>query len=79
MEKHEAYCSAHDRLVHVIVRAVTYDEVDGTVPGTPGIVCVEHGEDCQGVHCPLSDRPPRVTSRGRKGGLRAPGVRREGL
>lgn len=57
MEKHLAYCSALDRMVHVIVRPVSYDEKDGTVAETPGIICVEHGEDCLGIECPLFDLP----------------------
>jgi hypothetical protein len=57
MEKHLAYCAALDREVHVFVRPVSYDETDGTVADTPGIVCLEHAEDCLGIRCPLFDVP----------------------
>lgn len=57
METHLAYCSALDREVRVYVRPVSYDETDGTVADSPGIVCLEHAEDCLGIHCPLFDVP----------------------
>jgi hypothetical protein len=53
METHLAYCSAHDREVRVFVRPVCYDETDPGVDEPPGIVCIEHGEECLGVRCPL--------------------------
>ena len=57
METHLAYCAALDREVRVLVRQVSYDEVDGVVVPTPGILCVEHAEECLGNHCPLLDAP----------------------
>ena len=57
METHLAYCSALDREVRVFVRPVHYDEKDGTIEETPGIICVEHAEDCLGIRCPLFDMP----------------------
>ena len=57
MQRHLAYCAALDRVVHVYVREATCDELDPDHVHTPGIVCVEHAEDCQGIHCPLFDLP----------------------
>ncbi|HSJ10488.1 MAG TPA: hypothetical protein VK928_11265 [Longimicrobiales bacterium] len=44
-------------MVHVIVRPVDHDETDGEVDDTPGIICIEHGEECMGIRCPLFDLP----------------------
>lgn len=52
-----AYCAALDRVVHVYVRAVESDENDPDSFEAPGIVCVEHAEECQGIRCPLFDLP----------------------
>jgi predicted RNA-binding Zn-ribbon protein involved in translation (DUF1610 family) len=57
MQKHLAYCAALDREVHVFVRPVSYDETDGCVADVPGIICLEHAEDCLGIECPLFDVP----------------------
>jgi hypothetical protein len=61
MESHLAYCDALDRIVHVYVRPVLYDEMDPDNIVTPGIVCREHAEDCLGIHCPLFDLPMDVS------------------
>jgi hypothetical protein len=57
IERHMAYCAALDRVVHVYVRPVTCDEKDPANLEMPGIVCVEHSEECQGILCPLFDLP----------------------
>lgn len=57
MRTHLAYCAALDRVVHVYVRPVTGDEKTPDEFEAPGIICVEHAEDCQGVLCPLFDLP----------------------
>jgi hypothetical protein len=57
MEKHLAYCAALDREVHVYIRLVSYDETDAVVAEVPSIICLEHAEDCMGIHCPLFDLP----------------------
>jgi hypothetical protein len=52
-----AYCAACDRPVRVLVR--------GRAAGGPGaeqvepahIVCLEHGETCNGAMCPIFDLP----------------------
>lgn len=61
METHLAYCSALDREVRVFVRPVSYDETDPAIDETPGLICVEHGEECLGIRCPLfSTIPPSL-------------------
>lgn len=57
MRTHLAYCAALDRVVHVYVRPVTSDETDPDDFQAPGIICVEHAEECQGINCPLFDLP----------------------
>lgn len=57
MESHLAYCEALDRVVHVSVRPVLYDETDPGNFVTPGIICREHAEECLGIRCPLFDLP----------------------
>lgn len=57
MEKHIAWCAALDREVHVYVKPVSYDETDAVVHHVPGIICLEHAEDCLGIRCPLFDVP----------------------
>jgi hypothetical protein len=57
METHLAYCSALDREVRVFLRPVLYDETDPAVTQTPGIICIDHAEDCLGICCPLFDVP----------------------
>ncbi|HEX6135724.1 MAG TPA: hypothetical protein VFZ24_17250 [Longimicrobiales bacterium] len=56
-EKHLAYCDALERVVHVYVRPVSDDETDPDTPQTPGIMCIEHAEECLGVECPLFELP----------------------
>lgn len=57
MEKHIAWCAALDREVHVYVKQVSYDETDAVVHDVPGIICLEHAEECLGIRCPLFDLP----------------------
>jgi hypothetical protein len=57
METHLAYCSALDREVRVYLRLVQYDEMDPDNPETPGLICLEHAEECLGISCPLFDMP----------------------
>ncbi|HSJ23433.1 MAG TPA: hypothetical protein VK929_02035 [Longimicrobiales bacterium] len=57
MEKHLAYCSALDREVHVYLRPIHYDETDPGNVVTPTVICLEHAEDCLGIHCPLFEGP----------------------
>lgn len=57
MQKRLAYCAALDREVHVFVRPVSYDETDGCVEDVPGLLCLEHAEECLGIRCPLFDVP----------------------
>jgi hypothetical protein len=57
METHLAYCSALDREVRVYLRPVHYDETDPGNIVTPGVICLEHAEDCLGICCPLFDVP----------------------
>lgn len=57
METHLAYCAALDREVRVYLRPVHYDETDPGVTQTPGLICIEHAEDCLGICCPLFDMP----------------------
>jgi hypothetical protein len=57
MEKHLAYCAALDREVHVYVKLVSYDETDAVAHDVPGIICIEHAEECLGIRCPLFDLP----------------------
>jgi hypothetical protein len=57
METHLAYCSALDREVRVILKPVAYDETDPAIDELPGIICLEHAEDCLGILCPLFDLP----------------------
>lgn len=57
METHLAYCAALDREVRVYLRPVHYDETDPAVTQTPGLICIEHTEDCLGICCPLFDMP----------------------
>lgn len=53
METHRAYCAALDREVRVFLRPVVSDERRRDVMFVPGVVCLEHGEDCTGMVCPL--------------------------
>jgi hypothetical protein len=57
METHLAYCSALDREVRVFLRPVHYDETDPAMGQTPGLICIDHAEDCLGICCPLFDVP----------------------
>jgi hypothetical protein len=57
METHLAFCAALDREVRVFLRPVLYDEIEPGVTETPGLICLEHAEECQGVRCPLFDLP----------------------
>jgi hypothetical protein len=57
METHLAYCSALDREVRVYLRPVYHDETDPAVTQSPGVICIDHAEDCLGICCPLFDVP----------------------
>lgn len=57
METHQAYCAALDREVRVYVRPLVADERRGDVMYIPGVVCLEHAEDCTGMLCPLFVSP----------------------
>jgi hypothetical protein len=57
METHRAYCAALDREVRVCLRPVYYDEWDPAMLPAPGLICIDHAEDCLGICCPLFDLP----------------------
>jgi hypothetical protein len=57
METHRAYCAALDREVRVYLRPVLHDEKDAEREEAPGLICVEHAEECLGICCPLFDLP----------------------
>lgn len=57
METHVAYCAALDRDVRVFLRPLLCDEMEPDVAYVPGLVCLEHAEDCTGMLCPLFYRP----------------------
>lgn len=57
METHLAFCSALDREVRVFLRPVHYDETDPAILQAPGIICIDHAEDCLGICCPLFSGP----------------------
>jgi hypothetical protein len=57
VETHQAYCAALDREVRVYLRPVLYDEKEPGCEEMPGVICLEHAEDCLGICCPLFDVP----------------------
>jgi hypothetical protein len=57
METHLAFCSALDREVRIYLKPVLYDETDPVYAETSGLICVDHGEECLGIACPLFDVP----------------------
>lgn len=60
METHVAYCAALDRDVRVFVRPLLSDEMEPDVEYVPGLVCLEHGEECTGMMCPLFQHPEEL-------------------
>jgi hypothetical protein len=73
METHRAYCAALDREVRVYLRPVLCNEREPDVAYAPGLVCLEHAEECTGMMCPLFYRPEHLPAawlhagRGRRG------------
>jgi hypothetical protein len=63
METHFAYCARLDRDVRIYLRPVTYDETDPVAAEPPGLVCLEHGEECLGMQCPLFRTGPGSLAR----------------
>lgn len=55
IDAHLAYCSGCDRQVRVIVNPAVVRE--GREPTEGDLICLEHGDTCNGDLCPLFNVP----------------------
>lgn len=54
METQTAHCPECDKTVHVSITPVAPHGTHANVPDGGRLVCLEVGEECEGVTCPLS-------------------------
>ncbi|MCH8937617.1 MAG: hypothetical protein IIB90_18060 [Gemmatimonadetes bacterium] len=54
MESQTVYCPRCEKTVHAAVTRVAPHDTHANVPDGGKLVCLEVGEDCEGMTCPLS-------------------------
>lgn len=60
METQLAHCAYCDKEVHVARTPVAPHPTHANIPDGGKLICMEVGEDCEGVTCPLSGMPTLV-------------------